>query len=57
MRLAVSRNSSLKGKFDLDDFRKQLGSMKKMGSVRDLMSKIPGMGQMGMENLAGVDAG
>jgi signal recognition particle subunit SRP54 len=40
-----------KGKFDLDDFRKQLGSMKKMGSVRDLMSKIPGIGQMGMENL------
>ena len=46
----------LKGKFDLDDFRKQLGSMKKMGSMRDLMSKLPGMGQMGMENLAGVDA-
>jgi signal recognition particle subunit SRP54 len=45
-----------KGKFDLDDFRKQLGTMKKMGSMRDLMSKIPGMGQMGMENLAGVDA-
>jgi signal recognition particle subunit SRP54 len=45
-----------KGKFDLDDFRKQLGTMKKMGSMRDLMSKIPGMGQMGMESLAGVDA-
>jgi signal recognition particle subunit SRP54 len=45
-----------KGKFDLDDFRKQLGTMKKMGSMRDLMSKIPGMGQAGMENLAGVDA-
>ena len=45
-----------KGKFDLDDFRKQIGTMKKMGSMRDLMSKIPGMGQMGMENLAGVDA-
>ena len=40
-----------KGKFDLDDFRKQIGTMKKMGSMRDLMSKIPGMGQMGMENL------
>jgi signal recognition particle subunit SRP54 len=45
-----------KGKFDLDDFRKQIGTMKKMGSMRDLMSKIPGMGQMGMENLAGIDA-
>ena len=46
----------LKGKFDLDDFRKQIGTMKKMGSMRDLMSKIPGMGQMGMENLGGIDA-
>ncbi len=45
-----------KGKFDLDDFRKQIGTMKKMGSMRDLMSKIPGMGQMGMENLNGIDA-
>jgi signal recognition particle subunit SRP54 len=46
----------LKGKFDLDDFRKQIGTMKKMGSMRDLMSKIPGMGQLGMENLGGIDA-
>ena len=45
-----------KGKFDLDDFRKQIGTMKKMGSMRDLMSKIPGMDQMGMENLDGIDA-
>jgi signal recognition particle subunit SRP54 len=45
-----------KGKFDLDDFRKQIGTMKKMGSMRDLMSKIPGMGQVGMENLGGIDA-
>jgi signal recognition particle subunit SRP54 len=46
----------LKGKFDLDDFRKQIGTMKKMGSMRDLMSKIPGMGQLGKENLDGIDA-
>jgi len=45
-----------KGKFDLDDFRKQIGTMKKMGSMRELMSKIPGMGQMGMENLNDLDA-
>ena len=43
-------------RFDLDDFRKQIGTMKKMGSMRDLMSKIPGMGQMRMENLGGIDA-
>jgi signal recognition particle subunit SRP54 len=45
-----------RGKFDLDDFRKSIGQMKKMGSMRDLMSKFPGMGQMDADNLAGVDA-
>jgi signal recognition particle subunit SRP54 len=35
-----------KGKFDLEDFRKQIVNMKKMGSMRDLMSKIPGLNQM-----------
>jgi signal recognition particle subunit SRP54 len=35
-----------KGKFDLTDFRKQIEQMQKMGSVRDLMSKIPGLNQM-----------
>jgi signal recognition particle GTPase len=28
-------------RFDFEEFRKQLGTMKKMGSMRDLMSKIP----------------
>ena len=44
-----------KGKFDLDDFRKQIVTMKKMGSVKDLMGKIPGLSQMGMD-LDGMDA-
>lgn len=44
-----------KGKFDLNDFRQQLTQMKKMGSVKDLMGMIPGMGQMA-GNLEGVDA-
>jgi signal recognition particle subunit SRP54 len=35
-----------KGKFDLNDFRQQIGQMKKMGSVKDLMGKIPGMGEI-----------
>ena len=43
-----------KGKFDLNDFRQQLGQMKKMGSVRDLMSKIPGLNQMSLDS-QGVD--
>ncbi len=44
-----------KGKFDLNDFRQQIIQMKKMGSVKDLMSKIPGMSQM-TGQLDGVDA-
>jgi signal recognition particle subunit SRP54 len=44
-----------KGKFDLDDFRQQIVQMKKMGSVRDLMSKIPGLNQMS-PNLEEIDA-
>jgi len=35
-----------KGKFDLNDFRLQIVQMKKMGSVRELMGKIPGLSQM-----------
>jgi signal recognition particle subunit SRP54 len=45
-----------KGKFDLDDFRKQIVNMKKMGSMRDLMSKIPGLNQMPLDDLGGIDA-
>ena len=44
-----------KGKFDLNDFRQHLKQMKKMGSVKDLMGMIPGMGQMA-GSLEGVDA-
>ena len=44
-----------KGKFDLNDFRQQILQMNKMGSVKDLMTKIPGMGGMS-EKLEGVDA-
>jgi len=34
------------GKFGLDDFLLQLRKMKQMGSMRDLLKKIPGMGDM-----------
>ncbi|WP_435021559.1 signal recognition particle protein [Tundrisphaera sp. TA3] len=44
-----------KGKFDLDDFRKQIIQMKSMGSVKDLMKMIPGMNQMSA-GLEGIDA-
>ncbi|MFZ3209019.1 MAG: signal recognition particle protein [Geobacteraceae bacterium] len=35
-----------KSQFDLEDFRTQLQSIKKMGSVESLMGMIPGMGKM-----------
>jgi signal recognition particle subunit SRP54 len=44
-----------KGKFDLNDFRKQIVQIKKMGSVQDVMGMFPGMSQM-TENLSGLDA-
>jgi signal recognition particle subunit SRP54 len=44
-----------KGKFDLDDFRKQIVTMKKMGSMRELLGKIPGLNQMPMDALGGME--
>lgn len=34
----------LKNKFDLDDFAKQLATIQKMGSIKDLLGMIPGVG-------------
>lgn len=34
------------GKFTLDDFRKQMRQMKKLGSMREIMKMIPGMGKV-----------
>ncbi|MBR6370859.1 MAG: signal recognition particle protein [Bacteroidaceae bacterium] len=34
-----------KGKFDFNDFLEQIGQIKKMGSMKDLMSMIPGVGK------------
>jgi len=33
-----------KGGFDLEDFRDQLGEMRKMGGITNLLDKLPGMG-------------
>jgi signal recognition particle subunit SRP54 len=45
----------VQGKFDLNDFRQQIVQMKKMGSVKELMGKIPGLNQMAVD-LDQVDA-
>src|SRR5947209_12854369 len=34
------------GDFSLDDFRKQFEQMKKMGPMKDVLSSMPGMGDM-----------
>lgn len=34
-----------KNQFDFDDFKQQLEQIKKMGSVKDILSMIPGMGK------------
>lgn len=34
-----------KGKFDYDDFLEQIGQIKKMGNVKELMGMIPGVGK------------
>jgi signal recognition particle subunit SRP54 len=44
-----------KGKFDLNDFRQQIVQMKKMGSVKELMGKIPGLNQIA-NDLEGLEA-
>jgi len=36
----------LKGQFTLDDFKNQLGQVKKMGNMKDVMGMIPGMSEM-----------
>jgi signal recognition particle subunit SRP54 len=51
----LQQEKMAKGKFDLEDFRKQIIQIKKMGSVQDVMGMFPGMGQMA-ESLGGIDA-
>jgi len=35
-----------KRKFDLEDFQKQLGYIKKLGSIEDILGMMPGIGQL-----------
>jgi signal recognition particle subunit SRP54 len=35
----------LKGKFDMNDFYEQIGVLKKMGPLKDMVDKIPGMSE------------
>lgn len=41
-----------KGKFDLDDFLKQMKTMKKLGSIEGILKKlIPGASKLGLNNI------
>jgi signal recognition particle subunit SRP54 len=44
-----------KGEFTLDDFRKQLKQIKKLGPMQKVLSMLPGMGQM-QDLMANMDA-
>ncbi|MHC4480272.1 MAG: signal recognition particle protein [Planctomycetota bacterium] len=43
-----------KATFDLEDFRRQLGALRKMGSLRDLLGHLPFIGSR-LEQLEGLD--
>jgi len=40
------QNRMAQGKFDLNDFQKQMATIRKMGPLREIMKMIPGMGGM-----------
>ena len=42
----VMQEKFQKSQFNLDDFSKQMGRLKKMGSIEGLLKMIPGMGKM-----------
>ncbi len=44
--MLLQQQKMQQGKFSLDDFRKQMRQIKKLGSMRDIMKMIPGMGNL-----------
>jgi signal recognition particle subunit SRP54 len=44
--VALQQKKMLEGKFTLVDFRTQMQQVKRMGSLRDIMKMIPGMGRL-----------
>ena len=47
MRRSDYRKKIRKNQFNFDDFLSQLQQVKKMGSIKDLVGMIPGMGKSG----------
>ena len=48
--MAAQQQKMLEGKFTLEDFRKQMKQITRMGSMRDIMKMIPGMGGLADAN-------
>ena len=48
---ALMQEKMLKAEFTFEDFRKQLGQMRKMGGLKDILSMVPGLGS----KMSGID--
>ncbi|MDH4099959.1 MAG: signal recognition particle protein [Nitrospirota bacterium] len=48
---AALQEKLAKDGFTLEDFREQITQMKKLGSLKDLMGMLPGMGKLNMANM------
>jgi len=44
--MALQQEKMLKGKFTLVDFKEQMGQIKKLGPIKQIMKMIPGMGKV-----------
>jgi signal recognition particle subunit SRP54 len=47
--MLLQQQKMQQGKFSLDDFRKQMRQIKKLGSMREIMKMIPGMGRQSVD--------
>lgn len=53
--MQAQQERMLAGKFTLEDFRKSMQQIRRMGPLRDIMKMIPGMGGM-LDQIPGLDA-
>ncbi|MEX0728502.1 MAG: signal recognition particle protein [Planctomycetaceae bacterium] len=44
--MALQQEKLKKGKFTLDDFKNQMGQIRKLGPIKEIMKMIPGMGSL-----------
>ena len=44
--MALQQEKLKKGQFTLDDFKNQMGQIRKLGPIKEIMKMIPGMGSL-----------